>query len=63
MPGVPPVAATTTGLPVRAVFSTRSKNDLNSPLYEAVNTGVTAIRPSAPVTASIAFFRRPAGSR
>lgn len=57
MPGVPPVAATSTGLPVSAVFSTRSKNDLNRPLYEAVNTGVTAIRPSAPVTAESASSR------
>lgn len=57
MPGVPPVAAMTTGLPVSAVLSIRSKKDLNSPLYEAVKTGVTAISPSAPVTASIAFLR------
>lgn len=43
-----------TGLPASASWSITSKNDLNRPLYEAVKIGVTAIRPSACVTASIA---------
>ena len=44
------------------VRSITSKNDLNSPLYEAEKTGVTAIRPSASVTASIASASAGAGN-
>jgi hypothetical protein len=54
---VPPVAAASTALPVRASLSMTSKNDLKSPLYEAEKTGVTAIRPSAEVTVSMASSR------
>ncbi len=46
---MPPVAPISTGFPARASSSvtlSASKNDLNSPLYEAENTGVTTIRPA-----------------
>ena len=55
---VPPVAAMSTGLPARPSRSMTSKNILNRPLYEALKIGVTAIRPSAARTASIAACSR-----
>lgn len=39
-----------------------SKNDLNRPLYDPANTGVTAIRPSAAATASRAAASRAGGN-
>ncbi len=44
--------------------SSTSKNDLNSPLYDALKIGVTAISPSAPVDrVERPRAARPAGSR
>ena len=53
---MPPVAATSTGMPSSESSSRTSKNSLNRPLYDALKIGVTAIRPSAARTASM---RRP----
>ena len=47
---MPAVAAISTGLPSSASSSSTSKNDLNSPLYDALKTGVTAITASAAAT-------------
>ena len=44
---MPAVAATSTGLPSSTPFSSTSKKVLNRPEYDAENTGVTTIRPSA----------------
>jgi hypothetical protein len=49
---VPPVAAISTGTSDSVSSGSTSKNDLNSPLSEALNAGVTAITPSASVTVS-----------
>ena len=43
-------------MPASPSRSTTSKNSLNRPLYEALKIGLTAIRPSAPRTASIAAW-------
>ncbi len=49
---VPPVAASNVGLPAKPSRSSTSKNVLNSPLYEALKMGLTAIKPSAAITAA-----------
>ena len=60
---MPAVAAISTGLPSSTPGSSTSKNVLNSPEYDAENTGVTTTRPSARRTFSIASASSPAGTR
>src|SRR5699024_9278692 len=55
---VPPVAASSTGLPVNAFSSNTSTNNLNKPAYEPLYMGDTATSASAEVTWSMTCFRR-----
>ena len=59
---MPAVAAISTGVPSSAPASSTSKNDLNSPLYDALNTGVTAITASAAATDATASASAPDGN-
>jgi len=57
-----PAAPASTGLPAIAAIesgSSTSKNILNRPLYEPLNTGITAISPSACTTDDRAADREP----